>query len=273
MSLIRRNPSLAIGLALTLLVVAVALLSLAWTPLPPTRIAIPQKLQGPSAAHWLGTDALGRDVASQIMVGAWNSLRVAVLAVGLGLAAGIGLGTAAAALRGWTDELVMRAADVAFAFPAVLSAIMLTALIGPGVATAVLAIGIFNTPVFARISRAAALQVWTRDFILAARAAGKGTARITLEHVLPNIAGTLVVQATIQTALALLAEAGLSFLGVGIQPPAPSWGRMLFDAQTYLAQAPQLALFAGLAIAVAVLGLNLLGDGLRDLLDPRSRGR
>ena len=186
---------------------------------------------------------------------------------GPGLQAGVR--TASEGRRGWVEELVMRFADFTFAFPALLSAIMLTAIYGPGLLTSVVAIGIFNIPVFARITRAAANAVWAREFVLAARACGKGATRITIEHVLPNIASVLIVQATIQFAVAILAEAALSYLGLGTQPPQPSWGRMLNEAQTLLFQAPQLAIYPGVAIALSVLGLNLMGDGLRDLLDPR----
>ncbi|MDH5330002.1 MAG: ABC transporter permease, partial [Aquincola sp.] len=161
------------------------------------------------------------------------------------------------------------AADFTFAFPALLTAIMLTAIYGPGLLTSIVAIGIFNVPVFARLARASANAVWTRDYVLAARAAGKGAFHITTDHVLPNIANVLIVQATIQFALAILAEAALSYLGLGTQPPQPSWGRMLNEAQTMLFTAPMLAVYPGVAIALAVLGLNLLGDGLRDLLDPK----
>ena len=163
----------------------------------------------------------------------------------------------------------MRVSDVLFAFPAILGAVMMTAILGPGPINAILAIGVYNVPVFARLTRAAASTVWQRDFIRAARLAGKGPARISVEHVLPNIAAVLIVQATIAFGTAILAEAALSYLGLGARPPLPSWGRMLNEAQTYVYQAPYLALFPGAAIAVAVLGLNLLGDGLRDLLDPR----
>jgi peptide/nickel transport system permease protein len=163
----------------------------------------------------------------------------------------------------------MRFSDFTFAFPAILSAIMLSALLGPGIVNSIVAIGIFNVPVFARLTRAQANAVWSREFVLAARAAGKGGFRITLEHVLPNILSVIVVQATIQFATAILAEAALSYLGLGTQPPQPSWGRMLGEAQLQLLQAPRLAIFPGVAIALSVLGLNLLGDGLRDLLDPR----
>jgi peptide/nickel transport system permease protein len=171
--------------------------------------------------------------------------------------------------RGWVEEVVMRLADFTFAFPALLSAIMLTAIYGPGLVTSIVAIGIFNIPVFARITRASALVVRAREFVTAARALGKSEWRITIEHVLPNIAAILIVQATIQFALAILAEAALSYLGLGTQPPTPSWGRMLNEAQQQLFQAPQLAVYPGVAIALTVLGLNLLGDGLRDVFDPR----
>jgi len=266
---IRSHPTLSAGAIITLLLVAVGLLSLVWTPEPPTRVRITLRLRGPLEAGLLGTDHFGRDVLSLVMAGASNSLAIAVPSVLLGLAGGVALGAAAAAARGWFEEIAMRAADVAFAFPAVLSAIMIGALIGSGPTTAVIAIAVFNVPVFARVTRGAALQIWARDYILAARAAGKGPLRITGEHILPNIASVLIVQATIQLALAILAEAGLSFLGLGVRPPNPSWGRMLADAQTFLAQAPHLALVPGCAIALSVLGLNLLGDGLRDALDPK----
>jgi peptide/nickel transport system permease protein len=264
-----RHPSFATGALLVLLLLATALLSLLWQPHPPAEIDIAAKLAPPSAAHWLGTDSLGRDIASQLMVGAQASIAVGLVAVGMGLLFGVALGCWAAARGGWVDELLMRAADFTFAFPALLSAIMLTAIYGPGLVTSIVAIGIFNIPVFARLTRGSARAVWTRDYVLAARAAGKGALRITTDHVLPNIANVLIVQATIQFALAILAEAALSYLGLGTQPPQPSWGRMLNEAQTLMFQAPLLAVYPGAAIALAVLGLNLLGDGLRDLLDPK----
>ena len=263
------HPSFVAGALLTALLVAAALLSLFWAPYPPAEIDIPNKLAAPSAAHWLGTDSLGRDIASQLLVGAQNSIVVGVIAVGIGLAVGVLLGCLAAARGGWVEEVVMRLADFTFAFPALLSAIMLGAIYGPGLLTGIVAIGIFNIPVFARISRGAANAVWAREFVLASRAAGFGPLRITLDHVLPNIASVLIVQATISFATAILAEAALSYLGLGTQPPQPSWGRMLNEAQTMLFQAPMLAVYPGVAIALSVLGLNLMGDGLRDLLDPR----
>jgi peptide/nickel transport system permease protein len=264
-----RHPSFLIGALLSGLLALAALVSLVWAPYPPAEIDIPHKLQPPTAAHWLGTDSLGRDIASQLLVGAQNAIVVGLIAVGIGLLVGVALGCLAAARRGWVDELVMRAADFTFAFPALLSAIMLGAIYGPGLLTGILAIGIFNIPVFARISRGAAQAVWAREYVLASRAAGFGPWRITLDHVLPNIASVLIVQATISFATAILAEAALSYLGLGTQPPQPSWGRMLNEAQTMLFQAPMLAVYPGVAIALSVLGLNLMGDGLRDLLDPK----
>ncbi len=269
-----RHPSFVLGALLTALMVGAAALSLVWSPYPPADIDIPNKLAAPSAAHWLGTDSLGRDLFSQLLVGAQNSIVVGVIAVGIGLGLGVLLGCLASARRGWVEELVMRAADFTFAFPALLSAIMLTAIYGPGLVMSIVAIGIFNIPVFARITRGAANAVWSREYVLAARTSGKGAVRITIDHVLPNIASQLIVQATISFATAILAEAALSYLGLGTQPPQPSWGRMLSEAQTQLFQAPLLAVWPGLAIVLSVLGLNLLGDGLRDLLDPRlARGR
>ena len=267
-----RHASLRVGATLVALVVGLALLSFVWTPHPAAELDIPHKLQAPSASHWLGTDSLGRDIASLLIVGSRVSIAVGVIAVGIGIVFGVALGLLAAVRRGWVEEIVMRLADFTFAFPALLSAIMLTAIYGPGLVTSIVAIGIFNIPVFARITRASALVVRSREFVTAARALGKGEWRITVEHVLPNIAAILIVQATIQFALAILAEAALSYLGLGTQPPTPSWGRMLNEAQQQLFQAPQLAVYPGVAIALTVLGLNLLGDGLRDKFDPRLHG-
>lgn len=268
-----RHRSLVAGLVITGLLLAVALLSLLWTPFPPAKMQIIHKLMAPLSHGLLGTDQFGRDVASMVMVGAWNSLSTAVLAVGLGATLGTLVGVAVAAWHGVVEAIVMRGCDVLFAVPPILSAMMLGAFIGSGRWTAIIAIAVFMIPVFARITAGAARQVWARDYVLAARAAGKGTMRITRDHVLPNIGNQIIVQATIQLGLAILTEAGLSFLGLGMPPPAPTWGRMLADAQTYLGPAPWLAIVPGLAIAVSVLGFNLLGDGLRDLLDPRERGR
>jgi peptide/nickel transport system permease protein len=261
---------MAIGAALTFAAVAIALLSLWWTPYPPARIAMARRFLGPSELNWLGTDHFGRDLMSMMMVGVRNSLTIAVAGVALGAAAGIALGLLAVTIRGLAEEAVMRTMDFVFAFPAVLAAIIVMAIMGPGSVTTVVAIAVANVAIFARLARAAALDVAAREFVRAARALGCGPARIALVHVLPNLAGLLVVHATVQIAVALLIEAGLSYLGLGIQPPSPSLGRMLNDAQTHMGRAPTLAIFPGLGLAAIVLGINLLGDGLRDLLDPRS---
>lgn len=264
--------ALILGAALSSVVVLMALLSFVWTPYDHAALNIPDKLQPPNAQHWFGTDHFGRDMFSMIMVGARTSIAVALVAVGIGMGFGVPLGLTAAARKGsWLDELIMRGNDLVFAFPSLVIAILITAVFGPGAVNAIIAIGIFNIPVFARITRGAALSLWEREFILAARVAGKGAARISAEHILPNVANLLIVQGTIQFSLGILAEAGLSYVGLGAQPPTPSWGRMLADAQTMVSFAPHLALIPGLAIIVTVLGLNLLGDGLRDWLDPRIR--
>ncbi|UWQ74576.1 ABC transporter permease [Leisingera sp. M658] len=264
--------NLILGGVLSSLVLLTALVSFLWTPFDHAAMNIPAKLQTPNAQHWLGTDHFGRDLMSMIMVGARTSIAVALVAVGIGMGAGVPLGLAAAACNGsWLDEGIMRGNDLVFAFPSLVIAILITAVLGAGAVNAIIAIGIFNIPVFARITRGAALSLWEREFILAARVAGKGAARISAEHILPNVMNLLIVQGTIQFSLGILAEAGLSYVGLGAQPPTPSWGRMLADAQTMVSFAPHLALVPGMAIILTVLGLNLLGDGLRDFLDPKLR--
>lgn len=263
------NRTLVAGLVLVLLLLAAGLVSLAWTPHDVGAIDVAQRLGAPSLSHPLGTDQLGRDLLSMLMVGARVSLAVSVLAVGAAVVVGTAAGLAAAAVPGPVDELLMRGGDLVFAFPSLLTAILLSAVLGPGALNAVLAIAVFNVPVFARVARGAAAGLWSRDFVAAARLAAKGRVRISLEHILPNILPIVVVQATIQFSLALIAEAGLSYVGLGVQPPSPSWGRMLADAQTLLGVAPRLAILPGLTILLAVLGFTLLGDGLRDMLDRR----
>lgn len=267
-----RSRNLVLGLVLTLLFVGGALVSFAWTPFDVETLAIGNKLKTPSLANWFGTDHFGRDIFSMIMVGARTSISVALVAVGIGMLLGVPLGLAAAAMRGsLMDEVIMRANDMVFAFPALLIAIMITAVFGPSALNAIIAIGIFNIPVFARLTRGSALSLWTRDYVLSARVAGKNAFGISVEHILPNITNLLIVQGTIQFSLGILAEAGLSYVGLGAQPPTPSWGRMLADSQTMISFAPHLALFPGFAILLTVLGLNLMGDGLRDIFDPRIR--
>ena len=220
----RRHPGFVVGGVLTLLLLLAAALSYVWTPYSVFDIDMDAKLLPPSASHWLGTDAFGRDVASWLLVGARASILVGVIAVGIGLVMGTALGLLASARRGWTEELIMRMSDFGLAFPAILTAIMLTAVYGPGIVNAIVAIGIYNIPTFARITRAAANAIWSREYVLAARACGKGAWSITWQHVLPNVLPVLIVQATIRFAIAILAEAALSYLGLGTQPPQPSWG-------------------------------------------------
>jgi peptide/nickel transport system permease protein len=267
-----RSRSFMIGAAITAVFVLAALISFVWTPYGAAVQDIPNRLKPPSAAHWLGTDHFGRDTLSMIMVGARTSIAVALVAVGLGALVGTPLGLAAATRRGsLLDEVIMRGNDLVFAFPALLIAILITAVFGPGAVNAIIAIGIFNIPVFARLSRGAALSLWQREFVMAARVSGKGAFRISAEHILPNILNTLIVQATIQFSLGILAEAALAYVGLGTQPPTPSWGKMLSDAQTMISLAPHVALVPGLAIVLTVLGVNLMGDGLRDIFDPQLR--
>ena len=268
--LIYRN--LIFGFLLSLSFVLVALLSYVWTPFDVTQIDIANKLRTPNQIYWLGTDHFGRDILSMIMVGARTSIAVALVAVGIGIIIGTPLGLLSASKKGgWLDELIMRGNDLVFAFPSLVIAILITAVFGAGALNAIIAIGIFNIPVFARITRGAALTIWEREFILAAKVAGKSTTRISYEHILPNVMNLLIVQGTIQFSLGILAEAGLSYVGLGAQPPMPSWGRMLADAQTMVSFAPHLAIIPGTAIILTVLGLNLMGDGLRDIFDPKLR--
>lgn len=265
--------TLILGAVLAGVFALAALVSLVWVPVPVEQLAVSAKLKPPGTdGYLLGTDHFGRDILSMMMVGARTSIAVAILAVGIGIVFGVPLGLLAAARRGgWLDEVIMRGNDLVFAFPSLVIAILITAVFGPSATNAILAIGIFNIPVFARVTRGGALSLWTLDYIRAAEVAGKGKARISMEHILPNIANLLIVQGTIQFSLGILAEAGLSYVGLGAQPPIPSWGRMLAEAQTMISLAPHMAILPGLAIVLTVLGLNLMGDGLRDLLDPRLR--
>jgi peptide/nickel transport system permease protein len=271
----RRNlfarANLWIGLVGTLAFLALGLVSILWTPYPIAAIDINARFLPPGGAHWLGTDFFGRDLLSLVMAGTLTSFVVAAIAVGIGLVIGVPLGLAAAAWGGWVEGLVLRVNDFVFAFPAVITAILITALFGPGAINAMIAIGIFNIPVFARVTRGGAMSLKTLDFIAAARLAGLGSAAISAKHLLPNIASLIIVQATIQLSLGILAEAGLSYIGLGTQPPATSLGLMLADAQSFFLVHPWLALVPGLSIVLIVIALNLAGDGLRDALDPRLR--
>jgi len=259
-----------VGILLLGLIAAVALMSFLWTPWDAGAIDVARRLQPSSWAHPLGTDQLGRDLLSMLMAGARAPLGVAALALAIGLAGGVPLGLLAAARPGWSDEIVTRGADILLALPALVLAMLVVAVLGPGASHAALAIGLFNIPVFARVTRASARAIWTRDFILAARLAGKGPALISVEHILPNISGPLVTQATLQLSLGVLAEAALSFLGLGVQPPLPSWGRMVADAQTLIGTAPRLVLLPGLAIVITIFAINLAGEALRDRIAPET---
>lgn len=266
-----RNTNLIIGGVIVLIIISLAGLSLVYTPHDPNRMDLNRRFQPPGSKNLFGTDQYGRDVLSRLMEGAGNSLLVGIVAVGIGLTMGVLLGSLAAYWKGWKDEGIMRFIDALYGFPAVLSAIFFTSIFGPGIVNSMIAIGIFNIPIFARLTRGVSLSLWERDFVTSARAVGQGNLAIIWHTILPNILSPLIIQATVQIAIAILAEAALSYLGLGTQPPQASWGRMLSEAQTYMEIYPWLAIFPGLAIALAVLGFNLLGDGLRDLLDPKWR--
>ncbi|MEV0950024.1 dipeptide ABC transporter ATP-binding protein [Promicromonospora sp. NPDC050249] len=264
----RVHPQLAIGAVLVGLVVVTALVSLVWTPYDPEHAGV-ERLLPPGAEHWLGTDRFGRDVLSQVMAGAQITLLVGLVAVGIAAVVGVPLGVLAGMRGGRLGALLMRGSDILLAFPGLLLAIVLGAVYGAGTVTAMVALGIGSIPAFARVARGGTLQVVRSDYVLAARAANRGELAIAARHVLPNIGGMVMVQCSVNFAIAVLAEAGLSFLGLGTPPPTPSWGRMLQESQQFLGVADHLAIVPGVAIAVAVLGFNLLGDGLRDVFDPR----
>jgi peptide/nickel transport system permease protein len=241
-------------------------------PYDPLQQDILARLKGPSATHWLGTDQFGRDVLSRIIHGCRASLAVSLGAVLSALVVGGTLGLAAAYYRGWTDRLLMRAMDVLFAFPVLLLAIGIVAVLGPRASTAAIAIAIVYVPIFARLLRGPALVVCESDYVTGARAIGAGDARIVFLHVLPNLASVVLVQTSLLLSAAILVEASLSFLGLGTQPPTPSLGLMLSEGRNFLMLSPWSAIFSGLAILFLAFGLNLLGDALRDTLDPRLRG-
>ncbi|MFQ5796394.1 MAG: ABC transporter permease [Candidatus Bipolaricaulia bacterium] len=268
-----RDKNLLIGLSLVGLVIFMVVLSFFYTPYDPIKMGR-ERMQGPSAAHWFGTDQFGRDILSRVITGSVNSILVGVIAVSIGLFFGILVGITAGYFGGWLDEILMRISDVIYGFPAILMAILITAILSPGIQNSMIAIGIANIPVFARLTRGSFLALKARDFVTAARALGRRRWGIIWKHIFPNSISPLLIQASSSFAVAILAEAALSYLGLGTQPPSPSWGSMLREAQILINRTIWPAIFPGLAIAVAVLGFNLLGDGLRDVLDPRiSRSR
>jgi peptide/nickel transport system permease protein len=269
----RMHASAVIGGTIVAAIVVVALVAIVWTPYHAT-IPTDQVLAPMSRHHPFGTDEFGRDVLSRLMAGAKLTLYAGAVAVLIAVAGGVPLGLAAAATRGTiVDDVLMRLVDLVYAFPALLAAIILAAAVGASTTSAMVAIGIASIPVFARVTRAGALQVLRSEYVLAARAYRRSTIAILWRHVLPNIRSLLIVQASLLYAVAILAEAGLSYLGLGTPPPAPTWGAMVQDAQQYLSRDPLLVFWPGIFIALAVLGFNLLGDGLRDLLDPQLRER
>ncbi|PJK19025.1 ABC transporter permease [Mycolicibacterium goodii] len=269
--LLLSNPVTAVSAAVLVAVAIVAFTAQWVAPFGVNDIDVPSALQGPSASHWFGTDELGRDVFSRILVAVQASLRVAVVSVALAALVGVTIGVVAGYRGGWLDTVVMRVVDVMFAFPVLLLALAIVAILGPGVTTTMLAIGIVYIPIFARVARASTLGVRVEPYVAVSRTMGTPSGYILRRHILPNIAGPLIVQLSLSLAFAILAEASLSFLGLGIQPPQPSLGRMIFDAQGFVTLAWWMAVFPGAAIFVTVLAFNLFGDGLRDVLDPKQR--
>jgi len=270
---VMRRLNLVLGSILIGSVVAAAFLSFVWLPYDPNAMDFAAQLTGPSAQHWLGADQFGRDLFSRVLVGARGTLYVGVIAVGLALTIGGLTGAVAGYAGSVVDEVLMRLVDVLYAFPAILMALLLAAVYQPGTLTAMSAIGLATVPIFARLTRSSVLSLKHRDFVEAGRALGAGHTRLLGRYILPGALGPIVVQASLSMAVAVLAEAALSFLGLGTPPDVPSWGNMLREAQGFLALNPYPALVPGFAIVWTVLGWSLLGDGLRDLVDPRSRRR
>lgn len=266
-----RNPVTVVSTALLVVIAFIALTANWIAPYGINDVDVPNALQPPGGAHWFGTDELGRDVFSRVLVATQASMRVAVVSVAFAVVVGVTVGVVSGYRGGWLDTVFMRVVDVMFAFPVLLLALAVVAILGPGVTTTILAIGIVYTPIFARVARASTMSVRVEPFVSVSRSMGTGHLYILGRHILPNIAAPLVVQTSLSLAFAILSEAALSFLGLGIQPPQPSLGRMIFDSQGFVTMAWWMAVFPGAAIFVAVLAFNLLGDGLRDVLDPRQR--
>lgn len=266
---LRHDPLAIAGAIILLLLVVLGIAGPLIAPQGPNDVDVAHMLQGPSGHHWFGTDELGRDVLSRVVLAARVSLEVAVVSVGLALALGLVIGLLAGYYRGWVDSVLMRCMDVLFAFPVLLLAVAIVAVLGPGLVTAMVAIGVVYAPIFARVTRASVLSVREQVYVTAAISTGSSDARVMRVHILPNIAAPLIVQTSLSLAFAILSEAALSFLGLGVQPPQPSWGRMLYDGRGFMPQAWWLGVFPGAAIFLTVLAFNLVGDALRDVLDPR----
>ena len=269
--LLLRNPVTVISAVVLAIVVFLAVAANRLTPFGVNGIDVPDALRQPSGDHWFGTDELGRDVLSRVLVATQASMRVAVVSVAFAVVVGVTVGVVAGYRGGWVDVVFMRAVDVMFAFPVLLLALAVVAILGPGTTTTILAIGIVYTPIFARVARASTLGVRVEPFVQISRAMGTGSRYILARHIVPNIAGPLIVQTSLSLAFSILSEAALSFLGLGIQPPQPSLGRMIFDSQGFVTMAWWMAVFPGAAIFLIVLAFNLVGDGLRDVLDPKQR--
>ncbi len=259
------------GAFVLLIVVVMGIFGPAITPYDPNGMDFSNRFGNPSIQHWMGTDDFGRDIFSRIIIGARVSLQVGFVAVSVATIVGVSLGLVAGYSTRLTDEVIMRAMDVLYAFPAILLAIAIMAALGKGIGNAMIAIGIVYIPIFARIARAAVLGIRNEEFIIAAQAMGAGDIRILLTHVLPNVLSPIIVEITLSLAFAILAEAALSFFGLGTQPPDPSWGRMLSEGRDFFRQSGWMGVFPGLAIFFTVMGFNFLGDGLRDALDPKLR--
>ena len=268
---LRRRRAAMVGLAVVAMFVVAALFAPWLAPFDPVETSWSAIRQAPSAAHWFGTDDIGRDVLSRIVWGTRASLLAGVVAVSIAVALGVPIGMTAGLVGGAVDALISRLTDAFLACPFLILAIALAAFLGPNLTNAMIAIGVSATPIFVRLTRAQVLNVKVEEYIEAARALGNSPLRIAWRHVLPNILAPVIVQATLAIAAAIIAEASLSFLGLGQQPPAPSWGSMLNTAKNYVDNAPWMAIWPGLAIFLLVLAFNLLGDGLRDALDPRQR--
>jgi peptide/nickel transport system permease protein len=266
-----RRPAAVVGMAVVLLFVAIAIGAPLLAPYNPNATSWSAVRKAPSVLHWMGTDENGRDVLSRVLYGARASMTAGVLSALIAAAIGVPFGLIAGLAGGWTDAVIGRITDAILSVPFLILAIALAAFLGPSLENAMIAIGVAAAPAFVRVARGAAIDVATQDFVEAARAIGNPPWRVAVRHVLPNIIPPLLVQVTLAIAIAIVAEAGLSFLGLGQQPPAASWGSMLNSAQRFMTQAPWLAIFPGMAVFLAVLAFNLMGDGLRDALDPRSQ--
>jgi len=266
---LRKSPSAVAGGIIVLGFLVVAAIALVYTPYDPIDQDLRASLQGPSRAHWLGTDEFGRDILSRIMAGTIPTFGIAVLGVAIGFGIGVTIGAIAGYVGGAVDSIAMRVIDVQLAIPGIILAIVIITVLGIGMAPLILAVGIFSVPGFARIARAGVLTTKAMDFVEAAHSIGASNRTILLRHILPNTIAPIIVQTSLRTATAILVASSLSFLGLGAQPPSPEWGSMLSSSREYLQSNPHTAIFPGIAVALAVLGFNLLGDGLRDALDTR----